>query len=233
MEFTPMVWLFPALAILIGYLLGAVPVGLLVCRLYGVDIRTVGSGRTGGTNAWRAAGIKAAIPTVLGDAIKGAVAVWIMRLLFALLWPEPAVIDISEAPRGMSVADMRLLALQLAEALAGGAAILGHNWSVFIGFKGGAGGITAAATTMAISPLVGGMVWVIGILIIWWSRIASLATFSVGASAFALFLVLALNELSPWPYVVYGLISVVAVMVALQPNREKLKAQQERIISLW
>ena len=44
------------MAALIGYLLGSIPVGLWVCRLYGVDIRTVGSGRTGGTNAWRAAG---------------------------------------------------------------------------------------------------------------------------------------------------------------------------------
>jgi glycerol-3-phosphate acyltransferase PlsY len=130
-------------------------------------------------------------------------------------------------------ATARLTALQLAVALAGGAAIIGHNWSVFIGFKGGAGGITSAATTMAISPLVGSMVWLIGILIIWWSRLASAATFAVGASAFALFLVLALNELSPWPYIVYGVIALVSVMVALQPNREKLKTQQERIITIW
>ena len=51
----------------IGYLLGSIPVGLWVCRFDGVDIRTVGSGRTGGTNAWRAAGLKAAVPTVIGD----------------------------------------------------------------------------------------------------------------------------------------------------------------------
>ncbi|HMN31495.1 MAG TPA: glycerol-3-phosphate acyltransferase, partial [Caldilineaceae bacterium] len=204
----------------------AIPVGLLVCRLYGVDIRTVGSGRTGGTNAWRAAGLKAAIPTVVGDAIKGAVAVWIVRGLGGLLFPEPVVMSVPEATS-------RLIALQLAVALAGGAAIIGHNWSVFIGFKGGAGGITSAATTMAISPLVGGMVWLIGILIIWWGRMASVATFTVGASAFALFLVLAMNELSPWPYVVYGVIALVSVMIALQPNREKKKAQQKRIIPIW
>jgi glycerol-3-phosphate acyltransferase PlsY len=221
-----MFWLLPVFGIVIGYLLGAIPVGLLVCRLYGVDIRTVGSGRTGGTNAWRAAGLKAAIPTVVGDAVKGAVAVWIVRALSGFLFPEPMVMSVPEATS-------RLIAVQLAVALAGGAAIIGHNWSVFIGFKGGAGGITSAATTMAISPLVGGMVWLIGILIIWWSRIASIATFAVGVSAFALFLVLTMNELSPWPYVVYGVIALVSVMLALQPNREKLKAQQERIISLW
>jgi glycerol-3-phosphate acyltransferase PlsY len=228
-----MIWLLPLVGLVIGYLLGAVPVGLLVCRLYGVDIRTVGSGRTGGTNAWRAAGLKAAIPTVIGDAVKGAVAVLIIRAIYALLLPEPTVMNISEAPRGFSEADLRLFSNQLAVALAGGAAIIGHNWSVFIGFKGGAGGITSAATTMAISPLVGSMVWLVGILLIWWSRMASVGTFAVGASAFALFLGLALNELSPWPYVVYGVLALVAVLLALQPNREKLKAQQERIITLW
>jgi acyl phosphate:glycerol-3-phosphate acyltransferase len=221
-----MIWLLPILGAVIGYLLGAVPVGLLVCRLYGVDIRTVGSGRTGGTNAWRAAGLKAAIPTVIGDAVKGAVAVWLVRMLYGAIFPEPATMSVAEATT-------RLTALQLAVALAGGAAIIGHNWSVFIGFKGGAGGITSAATTMAISPLVGGMVWLIGILIIWWSRIASIATFAVGASAFGLFLVLALNQLSPWAYVVYGVIALVSVLIALQPNRDKLKAQQERIITIW
>lgn len=221
-----MVWFLPPLGALLGYLLGAIPVGLLVCRLYGVDIRTVGSGRIGGTNAWRAAGLKAAIPTVVGDALKGALAVWLIRTIYGILFPEPATMSVDEATA-------RLTALQLAAALAGGAAIIGHNWSLFIGFKGGAGGITSAATTMAISPLVGGMVWIIGILLIWWSRIASVGTFAVGASAFTIFLVLTLNQLSPWPYVVYGVIALGAVLIALQPNRAKLAAQEERVISIW
>lgn len=221
-----MIWSLPVLGTLIGYLLGSVPVGLWVCQLYGVDIRTIGSGRTGGTNAWRAAGLKAGIPTILGDAIKGAVAVWIIRSLYTLVFPEPAAMSVDEATA-------RLTALQFAAALAGGAAIIGHNWSVFIGFKGGAGGITSAATTMAILPLAGSIVWLVGIFVIWWSRIASLATFAVGASAFAVFLVLAMNELAPWPYVIYGAIALISVMIALRANREKLKNMQERVITIW
>lgn len=221
-----MSWFFVPLGALIGYLLGSIPVGLWVCRLYGVDIRTVGSGRTGGTNAWRAAGLKAGIPTIIGDAIKGAVAVWIIRSLYATLLPDPAVMSVD-------IATARLTALQLASSLAGGAAIIGHNWSMFNGFKGGAGGITSAATTMAISPLVGGIVWLIGAFLIWWSRIASIGTLAVGVSAFALFLVLWLNQLSPWPYVIYGLIALFSVIIALRPNRDKLKAGQERIITIW
>ncbi|MCB0065446.1 MAG: glycerol-3-phosphate acyltransferase, partial [Caldilineaceae bacterium] len=84
-----MIWLLIPIATLLGYLLGATPVGLLICRLYGVDVRTVGSGRTGTTNVWRAAGLKAAIPTLIGDAVKGAVAIWLIRLLYTLLFPEP------------------------------------------------------------------------------------------------------------------------------------------------
>ncbi len=221
-----MIWLLVPLGAIIGYLLGSIPVGLWVCRLYGVDIRTVGSGRTGGTNAWRAAGLKAGIPTIIGDAIKGAVAVWLIRSLYALLFPEPGVMDVD-------MATARLTALQLAAALAGGAAIIGHNWSIFNGFKGGAGGITSAATTMAISPLVGGVVWLIGAFLIWWSRMASIGTLAVGVSAFALFLILGLNQLSPWPYIVYGTIALFAVIIALRPNRDKLKAGQERIITIW
>ncbi|MCB0079855.1 MAG: glycerol-3-phosphate acyltransferase [Caldilineaceae bacterium] len=221
-----MIWLLIPIATLLGYLLGATPVGLLICRLYGVDVRTVGSGRTGTTNVWRAAGLKAAIPTLIGDAVKGAVAIWLIRLLYTLLFPEPGAMSVDEATT-------RLLILHLSEALAGGAAVIGHNWSIFMGFKGGAGGITSAATTMMLSPLVGGMVWLVGAFAIWWTRIAAVGTFVVGASAFSLFLVLGLNQLTPWPYIIYGVLALFSVLVALSSNREKLRNGEERIITLW
>ena len=74
-------------------------------------------------------------------------------------------------------------ALNLALAGAGGLAVVGHNWSFLNGFKGGAGGITAAATTLALSPLVGGIVVVVGAFLIWWSRIASVGTLAVAYHA--------------------------------------------------
>lgn len=221
-----MYWLAVPLAALIGYLLGSTPVGVLVCRMYGVDIRAVGSGRTGTTNAWRAAGVKAAVPTLIGDAIKGAVAVWLVRWLSSTTFPDPTTMSVVEAT-------YRITAFQSAVALAGGMAIIGHNWSAFLGFKGGAGGITSAATTMALFPLAGGIVWLVGALLYWWSRVASVATFSVGASTFAVFLILAVNQTAPWPYVVYGMIALVSVYIALRSNREKLKTGEERVITLW
>ncbi|GIV67244.1 glycerol-3-phosphate acyltransferase [Caldilinea sp.] len=221
-----MMWAFALVGALIGYILGSIPVGLWVCRLYGVDIRTVGSGRIGGTNAWRAAGLKAAIPTVLGDALKGAIAVMLVRWLFFLVFPEPAAMSVSEAVA-------RTDALNLALALAGGLAVVGHNWSFLNGFKGGAGGITTAATTVALSPLVGGVVVIIGAFLIWWSRIASIGTFAVAVSSFALFLILAVDQITPWPFAIYGVMVLAAVLIALRPNREKLRQQQERIITIW
>ena len=221
-----MIWLTVLLSALAGYLLGSIPVGLWVCRLYGVDIRTVGSGRTGGTNAWPAAGLKAAVPTMLGDALKGAVAIWLVRWAYAYFFPEPDAMSIDDAT-------VRMAILQWSAAMAGGAAIIGHNWSFLNGFKGGAGGITSAATTLALYPLVGGVVVIVGAFMIWWSRIASIGTFAVGVAAFAGFLILAGNDQAPWAYAVYGAIALFAVMWALRPNREKLKEQKERIITLW
>lgn len=211
-----MTWITIPVAAFIGYIFGSIPVGLLVCRLYGVDIRQVGSGRTGGTNAWRAAGLKAAIPTILGDALKGALAVLLVRYLMGALIP-----DASPTVRALAVA------------LAGGSAVWGHNWSIFLGFKGGAGGMTAAATVMAISPLAGGIVWISGLLIIWWSRIASVGTFSVGTISLASLALLAVTGLQPWPYILFGIMAFIGIFVALRRNRGQLKDGNERVITLW
>ena len=212
-----MEWLFVVLAAVAGYILGSVPVGLWVCALYGVDIRQVGSGRIGGTNAWRAAGLKAAIPTVLGDALKGAAAVLLVRYLGNQFLPG-----------------MGETAMALAAALAGGAAVWGHNRSLFMGFKGGgAGGITTAATTLAIFPLAGGIVILTGALLIWWSRMASVGTFAVGAASLSTLVLLASVGVAPWPYTLFGLLAFLAVTVALQRNRQALKDGKERVITLW
>lgn len=209
-------WILVPIGALVGYLFGSIPVGLWVTRMYGVDIRKVGSGRTGGTNAWRAAGLKAAIPTILGDALKGAIAVMLMKSLIANYFPG---------------ADSTIAALTVS--LTGGAAVWGHNWPLFAGFNGGAGGITAAATAMAVFPLAGGIVWVTGALLIWWSRIASVGTFAVGAVSLAVLLLFVLNDIAPWPYVIFGAMAFIGIFLALRRNRQQLKDQKERIITIW
>ena len=209
-------WILIIAGPLLGYLLGSVPVGVLATAVYGVDIRKVGSGRTGATNAWRAAGLKAAIPTVLGDALKGAAAVLLIRYGAGTFFPE-----------------MDGIAVAAAASLAGAAAVVGHNWSVFLGFRGGAGGITTAATILAISPLIGAVVCLVGLLLIWWSRMASIGTYSVSVTSLVCALVFAIAGQTPWPYVLFGLIAYVAVTLSLSRNRRALKDGEERVITLW
>src|SRR5512133_1824019 len=124
-----------ALAVIfVSYLLGSIPFGLLIVRLAtGKDIRKVESGRTGGTNAMRAAGFWAGFATAMLDLLKGAAAVWLARMLL------PA------APWVHIVAPV--------------ASILGHNYSIFLPerdaqghlrLRGGAGGATAAGGALGL-----------------------------------------------------------------------------------
>ena len=209
-------WILIIAGALLGYLLGSVPVGVLATAVYGVDIRQVGSGRTGATNAWRAAGLKAAIPTVLGDALKGVAAVLLIRYGATAFLPVAGEIAVAAAA-----------------SLAGAGAVVGHNWSLFLGFKGGAGGITTAATIVAISPLIGAVVCLVGLLLIWWSRMASIGTYSVSVSALAGALVFAFTGQTPWPYVIFGVIAYLAVTISLRRNRQAIKDGEERVITLW
>ena len=203
------------IGLLVGYGLGALPVGFIVCRLFGVDIRRVGSGRTGATNAWRAAGLKAALPTLLGDALKGAIAVWIMQI--ALRSPAD-----DSAP-------WRILILSLT----GGMAVIGHNWSVFLRFKGGAGGITCAVTCLALYWPVGLMAALVGAAMMYWSRIAAIGTLSVAVTTAAGFLAMAFSRQASWFYLAFPVLAVTAVALSLRPNREKLRQGAERVVTLW
>lgn len=99
------------LVTLIGYLLGAIPVGYLAGKTQGIDVRQYGSGRTGSTHVLRALGLGPVFFTVLGDALKGMIAVLVARAIMSTPLP-------------------------LAEVLAGLGAVGGHNWSVFISFRG-------------------------------------------------------------------------------------------------
>ncbi len=208
--------IWSTVGLLLGYGLGAVPVGYWVCRLFGVNILEVGSGKTGGTNAWRAAGLKAAIPTVVGDALKGAIAILILRALTAGYAPDLAP-------------DWQIFAL----ALAGGMAVIGHNWSAFIGFRGGAGGMTCAITGVFLFPPVGVMAVLVGAITYYWSRIAACATFSVATTSLAGYVALSLFEELSWAYLAFPVLSLIAVSMALRSNREKLRLGEERVVTLW
>ncbi len=193
------------LALIVAYLLGSVPAGFLLVRFYtGRDIRDVGSGRTGSTNVLRAGGGKVALMTGVLDVLKAATAVWIaQRLLPGSEW---------------------------AAVLAGIAAVIGHNYSVFIGFKGGAGGaptIGAAFALWAPSLLV---VVPLGAAVWYFIGYASVATMSFSIILTALFGYRAYTQGGPWAYVAFGVMALMVCLWALRPNIKRLLRGEERMV---
>jgi glycerol-3-phosphate acyltransferase PlsY len=195
-----------AVAMVIGYLLGAMPIGYLIGKLRGVNVLQHGSGRTGGTNVMRAAGLWAAVLTVFGDGIKGLLAVGIGMLLIG----TPA-----------------------AKVLAGLAAIIGHNWSVFLGWRGGAGAITNVGVVVGIYYPAMIVMVVIGFIALLASRMASVATLSTVTAELLFFVSLALLGYVPWAYAVYGLMAGIVIVIALLPNIRRILAGTERQLKLY
>jgi glycerol-3-phosphate acyltransferase PlsY len=178
--------------IALGYLMGSIPVGYLVVKLVkGTDVRQHGSGRSGGTNVWRAAGPWPAILTAAGDFLKGAMAVWISRAIL-----------------GDSVG----------EVLVGVAAVVGHNWSVFLGWRGGAGTATNLGVILMLCWPVALVLILIALLIAFASRYASVASLVVAIMAPIIFLGLALFAQRPLPHALYGLLAGAIITLALRRN---------------
>lgn len=147
--------LFAVLAVVIAYVIGAVPAAAWVARSRGVDIRQVGSGNSGATNVLRSLGKGPAFAVAAFDILKGVLAVIIAR---ALHLDEPVA------------------------ALCGVAAVVGHNFSPFLGFRGGKGVATSFGVIAVLDPLVGAGVAVIAIFCMWLTRFVSAGSI-IGAVA--------------------------------------------------
>jgi len=191
-------------ALVLGYVIGSVPNGVLIGRLYGVDPRQVGSGRTGGTNVYRAAGPKAGLLTAFADAIKGLVVVVLVRTLF----PE----------------------IPLAVALAGLAAVVGHNWSLFLKFRGGAGTMTNLGVLLGLSPVALAVAATCGFVALTLSRMASVGSLTAAWAAFVAFVVLGVIGRTPVPFALYGIGQAVVITWALRPNIRRILEGTERRI---
>lgn len=194
------------LAAAIGYLLGAIPIGLIVGRATkGIDLREHGSHRTGATNALRTLGNRAAAVVFVLDVAKGVAAVLIARLLFA----------------GDPVAEW-------AAAGAGFAAIVGHNWSVFIGFTGGRGVATSSGALGAMSIWTLLIVLPIVLLIIWRTRYVSLGSISGAVASPVITAALAAIGAATLPAIAYAVASGGLVTIAHADNIARLRAGTER-----
>lgn len=144
-----------------GYLIGSIPFAVVVTRAMGLaDPRSYGSGNPGATNVLRSGSRVAALLTLLGDAAKGAVAVWLARRFGA----------------AYGVADFGV-------ALAGLAAFIGHLYPVFLKFRGGKGVATFLGVLLALTPWIGLVACVAWLLVAVFFRYSSLASLSAAAVA--------------------------------------------------
>ena len=196
------------LSAILGYLLGAIPFGLLIGRwTRGIDLRAYGSHKTGATNALRTLGARAAASVFVLDVAKGVGAVVLARLLFG----------------GDDLT-------QWAAALAGVAAIVGHNWSVFIGFSGGRGVATSAGALGAMTPWTLVILVPIVVAVVWRTRYVSLGSITGALGAPLVTAVLAGLGVASVPAVAYALASGVLVTASHADNIGRLRAGTERRI---
>jgi glycerol-3-phosphate acyltransferase PlsY len=190
-----------------GYLLGAVPSGVLVGRARGVDPRARGSGKTGATNVLRTLGPGAAGLVAALDVGKGAAAVLLPRHLW--LRDEPAL-----TPWG--------------EAAAGVAALVGHNHSIFIRFGGGRGVLTGAGAMAVMSPVA----WLCGfaaaMLPIALTRYVSLGSITGAAVSPVADLVLVLRGRDSLPHLLFLALGGGYVILAHRDNIRRLRDGTER-----
>jgi glycerol-3-phosphate acyltransferase PlsY len=188
-------------AVAIGYVLGSFPAGYLLGRLWGINVLEMGSGRTGGTNLLRSAGVVPALLTGALDMGKGALAVWLAG---------------------------QVTAYPAAEVLAGAAAILGHNHSVFLRFRGGAGVGTSLGALAAIYPPAAVGLLALLFLVIAVTRYASIASLTVATLMPVVLLGLGVTGRLPLTYVLYGLLAWAIVVAAHKGNIRRLLAGTER-----
>jgi glycerol-3-phosphate acyltransferase PlsY len=197
--------LLSALVILVAYLMGSIPVGLMLVRATtGKDIRKIGSGRTGGTNVLRAAGSRIALVVVLLDIVKGLLPVLLARAVVG----SPIV-----------------------EALAGFFAVVGHNYSVFISFRGGAGTMTTVGGAVGLWSWSGLIVIVLGALVVIATRQASVGSIVVALLIPAVFALRAWTVNAPWAYLIHGLGTAALTLWSLRPNIKRLLEGNERSVS--
>lgn len=176
--------------LVVGYLVGTIPTGWLVARARGVDIQQVGSGNIGATNVLRAMGVGPALFVVLMDPVKGALAAALPLLLGMDQWTVAAT---------------------------GLATVLGNNFNVFLGMRGGKGIATSLGVFLVVNPVVTIVAAVLGIFTIAIGRYVSLGSM-VGMVSAPLFLLA--SGVFPFPDLA---LATILALLALFRHRENLR----------
>ena len=183
----------------VGYLLGSFSTGILVARKEVHDIRAEGSHNTGASNALRVLGLKGGALTFAGDFAKAALSV-----LLGLL-----------------------IAGQYGGMAAGLGVILGHNWPLFFGFKGGKGIACSTAVLLILFPWQGAVAVALCLAVIYWKRYISVGSLTM----LSVFFVLLLLSRGVWPYGVWAFALAALGFARHRSNLERLKNGTENKIS--
>jgi glycerol-3-phosphate acyltransferase PlsY len=182
--------------IITSYLVGSISFAYVICsKFYSIDIRQYGSGNPGSTNVLRVLGKKPALIVFTADLLKG----FIMVSLGKIIGGESLAL---------------LSAIEV---------VIGHDWSVFLNFKGGKGIATSFGVIIGISPKVGLILFIIGISVIYISRYVSLGSITAAVSLPILLLVLKY----PAKHIIAGLILGIIAVYRHRDNIERLLAGKE------
>ena len=190
-----------ALIIISCYLLGSVPFGYIVGKLFKkVDIREYGSGNIGATNALRILGPPLASLVVIGDIGKGIFSIYLVQYL--------------------NIDNLLILTI------AGLAVICGHDWSIFLGFKGGKGVATTLGVVFALNPTISILALIIGGVVVITTRYVSLASIFAVISIF----IFTILFKQPYEYIIFSAIILIIGIFKHKENIERLKSKKERKI---
>jgi glycerol-3-phosphate acyltransferase PlsY len=195
--------MFQGIVVIIGaYLLGSIPFGLIIGKaFYSVDIRDYGSGNIGATNTYRILGPVAALLVFSLDLLKGILGVGLAKLVFQ---------DQASLLPAMSV-------------LAGLAAILGHSYSIFLGFSGGKGVTTGAGVLIMLWWWVALVLFGIWLIVVSVTKYVSLASLTA-AIAFPLLILIFYPQL---PYLLFSLAAALTIIVRHRSNISRLLTGRE------
>jgi len=202
-----------AAVVIMGYLIGSIPIGYLLTRRQAkVDVTKYGSGKVGATNVLRTAGGRSAALVAGMDILKGVLAVLLAGLIVG---------------RGYLVVGNFGFGMLVAQVLAALAAVVGHNWSVFLGFRGGRGVATFFGGLVALCPIaaiVGGEIIVIGAGL---TQYASLGSIAGVVGAYAILVPLTIMNGFPLEYLFYTLVGSVIIIVMHRDNISRLMKGKE------
>lgn len=209
-----MILVFKYLAIaVVAYLLGAIPFGLIIGkRMANVDIRQHGSGNIGATNVFRTLGTKLGLLTALLDLGKAALAVWLSMLIIG---------------NDVLIVAGHDIHVQSAQCLAAIMVMVGHNWSAYIGFKGGKGVACFIGGLLVINWMVALVGLAAGIIVILITRYVSLGSMLASLCVLLAMVVLALLAVVAPLYALYGLVAAGLIIYQHRANITRLQAGTE------